>query len=197
MIDMPYVDKIGRVYKYGEFYPSELSLWAYNESWANKYFPLTKEEALKQGYYWRDDIERDYKITIKSNNLVDHINNISNRILDEVIECEHNGKSCNQQCTTAFRILPDELQFYKQMNLALPRLCPNCRYYERLKMVNPPKLYHRKCMCNGTESSNKEYKNTIKHSHGDKPCTEEFETAISEERKEIVYCKECYQVEFI
>ncbi|MEI8270212.1 MAG: hypothetical protein WCG45_02490, partial [bacterium] len=189
MIDMPYVDKMGRVYKYGEFYPSELSLWAYNESWANKYFPLTKEEALKQGYYWRDDIERDYKITLKSINLPDHINNISDSILNDVIECEHNKKNCNQQCTTAFRILPDEFQFYKQMNLALPRLCPNCRYYERLKMVNPPKLWHRKCMYSGLESKNKEYKNIIKHSHGDKPCMEEFETAISDERKEIVYCK--------
>ena len=52
-------------------------------------------------------------------------------------------------------------------------------------------------MCAGGESSNKEYKNTIGHSHGDKPCGNEFETAISDERKEIVYCKECYQDEFI
>jgi hypothetical protein len=52
-------------------------------------------------------------------------------------------------------------------------------------------------MCSGSKSSNKQYTNTVKHSHGDKPCIEEFETAISEERKEIVYCKECYQAEFI
>ena len=197
MMDMPYIDKMGRIYKYGEFYPSEHSMWAYNESWGNKYFPLTKEEALEQGFYWRDPTERDYKITIKSSDLPNHIQDVSDNILKEVIECEHNSKNCNQQCTEAFRILPNELQFYRQMEIALPRLCPNCRYYERLKMVNPPKLYHRKCMCNGVESNSGEYKNTAKHFHGDMSCANEFETAISDKRKEIVYCKDCYQSEFL
>ena len=41
------------------------------------------------------------------------------------------------------------------------------------------------------------YKNTIKHTHGDEPCQNEFETAISDERKEIVYCEKCYQAEFV
>ncbi|MFA5791517.1 MAG: hypothetical protein WC884_00585 [Candidatus Paceibacterota bacterium] len=197
MMDMPYIDKKGKIYKYGEFYPIEHAMWAYNESWGHQYFPLTKEQVLEKGYYWRDEIKRDYEITIKSEDLPDHINNISDDILNEIIECEHNGKDCNQQCTTAFRILSNELILYRSMKIALPKLCPNCRHYERLKKINPPKLWHRKCMCNGIESSNKEYKNTIKHFHGDKSCLNEFETAISDERKEIVYCKECYQSEFI
>ncbi len=197
MNDMPYVDSLGRIYKYGEFCPPEHSLWAYNETWAHQYFPLTKDEVLKRGYKWHDSTERDYQITLKSGNLSDHIKDVSDSILSEVIECEHNGKNCNQQCTTAFRILPNELQFLRQMNLALPRLCPNCRHYERLKKSNPPKLWHRKCMCNGVESGNKEYKNTVVHSHGEDLCPNEFETAISDERKEIVYCEKCYQSEFI
>ncbi|MCX6757950.1 MAG: hypothetical protein NTZ44_03675 [Candidatus Nomurabacteria bacterium] len=197
MIDMPYVDKKGRVYKYGEFFPVEIALFAYNETWAHQYFPITKEKAIEQGYNWRDPIERDYKITINIGNLHNHIKDVTDSILDEVIECEHNGKNCNQQCTTAFRILPNELGFYRQMNLALPRICPNCRHYERLKKTNPPKLWHGKCMCDGVESSNKEYRNTIKHLHGEEPCQNEFETSISSERKEIVYCEKCYQDEFI
>ncbi|MBI2610050.1 hypothetical protein HYW53_02635, partial [Candidatus Giovannonibacteria bacterium] len=32
MNDMPYIDKKGRVYKYGEFFPPELSPFAYNET---------------------------------------------------------------------------------------------------------------------------------------------------------------------
>ena len=198
MNDMPYVDKKGRIYKYGEFYPSELSLWAYNETWAYKYFPLTKEKALESGYYWRDPVERDYKITVNPEDLPDHINDVTDSIVNEVIACEHSFKeNCDEQCTSAFRILPDELQFYRTKNLALPRLCPNCRYYQRLKKVNPPKLYHGKCMCNGTASQNGEYQNTVEHSHGDESCQNEFETAISPERKEIVYCEKCYQAEFI
>ncbi len=197
MNNMPYVDKKGIVYKYGDYYPIEHAMWAYNESWAHQWFPLTKDKVEEKGFNWRNITDRDYKITKKAKDLPDRINDVSNSILDEVIECEHNGEDCNQQCTTAFRILPNELQFYKQMNLALPRLCPNCRHYERVKKANPPKLWHRKCMCNGVESENKEYKNTIEHSHGKNHCQNEFETAISTERKETVYCEKCYQAEFI
>ena len=196
MNEMPYVDKEGRIYRYGEFFPTELSSWAYNETWAQKYFPLTKEEALEKGFNWHDEEKRDFKITLNSKDLPNNIKDVSDSILDEVIECEHKG-DCNEQCTTAFRILPNELSFYRQMNLALPHLCSNCRYGQRIKKKNPLNLWHRKCMCDGTESSNKEYKNVSNHFHGDNPCQNEFETAITDERKEIVYCKECYQAEFI
>lgn len=196
MNNMPYKDKIGRIYKYGEFLPPDHPLWIYNESWGNQFLPKTKDQALKEGYLWRESANRDYKITINPQNLPDSIDEVEDSILNEVIECEHKGK-CNDQCITAFRILPYELEFYRSMGIALPHLCFNCRYYERLKKVNPPKLWHRKCMCNGVESNNKEYKNTIKHDHGDSPCQNEFETAISDERKEIVYCEKCYQAEFI
>ncbi|HAS80499.1 MAG: hypothetical protein UR25_C0001G0102 [Candidatus Nomurabacteria bacterium GW2011_GWE1_32_28] len=197
MNDMPYVDKKERIYKYGEFFPTELSLFAYNETWAHKYFPLTKEEVLYEGFNWYDEKDRNYKITMKTENIPIHIKDVSDSILNQVIECEHNNKNCNQQCTGAFRILSNELQFYRQMNITLPRLCPSCRYGQRIKKKNPLRLWHRKCMCNGVQSSNKEYKNTIKHTHGDKPCQNEFETAIDPERKEIVYCEKCYQAEFV
>ena len=204
MDDMPYVDKKGRVYQYGEFFPSEHSQWAYNETWGHQWFPLTKEQALKQGFYWRDPVDRDYKITIKPEDLPNHINDVSGSILGEVIVCEHAKmekeqyeSTCNEQCTVAFRVLANELQFYRSQNLALPRLCPNCRFYQRLQKRNPPKLWHRKCMCAGVNDESKKYSNTIKHFHEGNPCPNEFETAISDERPEIVYCEQCYQNEFI
>lgn len=40
---MPYVDKKGRVYKYGEFFPTEHSPFGYNISLVSEHFPLTKE----------------------------------------------------------------------------------------------------------------------------------------------------------
>jgi hypothetical protein len=196
MNKIPYIDKNERIFKYGEYFPSEFSMWSYNETWAQKYFPLTKEQALEKGFKWYDEEKRDYKITIKAENLPNHINDVPDSILEEIIECEHKG-TCNEQCTTAFRILPNELTFLRSMKLALPRLCTSCRYGQRIKKKNPLKLWHRKCMCNGVESENKEYKNTVKHFHGDSPCTNEFETAISDERKETVYCEKCYQAEFV
>jgi hypothetical protein len=40
--------------EYGQFFPPSLSCFAYNESTAHAYFPLTKEQALEQGYKWKD-----------------------------------------------------------------------------------------------------------------------------------------------
>ena len=194
MNDFPYVDKKGRLYKYGEFFPPEISLYGYNETWAHKYFPLTKEEALEKGYNWQDDLNRNYNITIHSEKLPDNIKDVDDSILSEVIGCDHLSKNCNQQCSEAFRILPNELQFYRQMNLTLPRLCPNCRDYERQKFIEKPRLYKRKCMC---QKFGNIYQNTSKHFHGNEPCSNEFESTISEDRKEIVYCEKCYQSEFI
>ena len=174
MSDMPYVDSLGRIYKYGEFFPSELSPFCYNETIAQEYFPLTKEQAIAQGYKWKDKEERNYNIDIYNIDIPDNINDVNDDILDKIIECNHKG-TCNQQCTEAFKIIPEELQFYKRMNLPLPRLCPNCRHYERLSQRNPMKLWHRSCMKEG--------------------CSNEFETSYAPERPEIVYCEKCYQGE--
>ncbi len=174
MKDMPYTDKKGRVYKYGEFFPTELSPFAYNETIAQEYFPLTKEQAMEQGCSWKDPEERNYKIDINSQDLPDHIKDVKDDIVGKVIECSHKGE-CNHQCKRAFKIIPQELQFYQKMNLPLPRLCPNCRRYERLSQRNPLKLWHRKCMKEG--------------------CANEFETSYAPDRPEIVYCEQCYQQE--
>jgi hypothetical protein len=196
MNDMPYVDKKGRVYRYGEFFPTELSPFAYNETIAQEYFPLTKEEAERWGYGWKDSDTHGYKVTLKSSDLPDHIKEAEDAIVNEVIECVHN-EACNEQCTQAFRIIPEELAFYRKMNLPLPRLCPNCRHYERLAQRNPLKFWHRKCQCAGTKSENGAYKNTVAHQHGAGHCSNEFETSYAPDRKEIVYCESCYNAEVV
>jgi hypothetical protein len=196
MDKMPFKDNQGRIYKYGEFFPMEFSPFAYNEVIAQEYFPLTKEEAINRGYQWRDPDVRDYKITKKSSEIPGDIKNISDSILNEIISCEHEGK-CSEQCTTAFKIVPEELSFYRRMNLSLPRLCPNCRHAGRLKQRNPFKLWHRNCQCAGLKSENGVYQNTSKHQHGEGKCSNEFETSYSPERKEMVYCEQCYQSEVV
>ncbi len=183
MNDMPYIDAKGRVYKYGEFFPSELSPFCYNETIAQEYFPLTKEKALKQGYQWREKETRNYQIDIRNEDILDNIKEVKEDIIDKVIECEHQGK-CNEQCTEAFKIIEPELQFYQRMNLPIPRLCPNCRHYQRLKQRNPLKLWHRTCMCDKEN-----------HLHGTSKCDVEFETSYAPERPEIIYCERCYQQE--
>jgi len=174
MNDMPYVDKNGIVYKYGEFFPSGLSPFAYNETIAQEYFPKTVDEILRSGNIYRKNPDRNYQITIKSEDLVDHIKDVDESIINETIACPNKGSELTQ-CTFAYRITVEELFFLKRHNIALPRYCPNCRHYARLAQRNPMKLWHRSCMKEG--------------------CSNEFETSYAPERPEIVYCEKCYQGE--
>jgi len=185
MNSMPYTDKKGVAHKYGDFFPAELSPFAYNETIAQEYFPLTKEQAQENGYSWKEDEVRNYKTTKNPDELSDKIEDISDEILNEIIGCAHEGK-CNEKCTMAFKITQQELQLYRKMNLPLPTLCPNCRHYHRLSQRNPMKLWHRQCMC--------ELKN---HTHGEEKCPNEFETSYSPDRPEIIYCEQCYAHEVL
>ncbi len=185
MMNMPYVDKRGLVYGYGEFFPIELSPHKYNETSALNYFPLLKEDALLMGFGWQDIQEKSYTEMLLSKDLPDNIKEINTDILNKIINCMHSG-SCNEQCTIAFKVIPRELDIHKALNIALPRLCPNCRSYELFNQLPKPKLYIRKCMCD------KENHNNHKGN-----CGVEFETSYAPDRPEIVYCESCYQKEVI
>lgn len=187
MNDMPYTDQQGRVYRYGEFFPSEFSPFAYNETLTHDFFPLSKEEAEAKGYIWREPEVREFQTTVRAQDLPDHINEATDDILKEVIACG--------VCTKAYRLIPMELEFYRNMGISLPRACPNCRFLERFKLINPPKFWHRTCQCNGGSDERNIYQNVADHPHGAGKCTNEFETSYAPDRQEIVYCENCYQQE--
>ncbi len=167
MNEMPFLDSLGRIYKYGEFFPAEFSPLAYNESLAQDYVPLTKEEAKAKGFLWRETNPREFQTTMQSIDLPDSINDVSDEITKEVIACA--------DCNKAYRIINIELQFYKRIGLPLPRKCHNCRFSDRFKFINKPKLYTRSCMKEG--------------------CNNEFETSYAPDQLEIIYCEKCYQQE--
>lgn len=173
MMDMPYVDKLGRVFKYGEFFPYDMCPFGYNESNSHDFFPITKDEALAQGFPWFDRPKRDYATTINSTELPDSIREreVDDSILSQTIGCANDGDP-HTRCASAYRIIPEELQFYKAKNLPLPRHCPNCRHYDRLSYRNPMRLYTRSCMNN---------------------CGREFDTTYPSNHSEKVFCESCYQ----
>ena len=127
---------------------------------------LTKKQAVEKGFYWRDPTERNYEITIKSGDLPDHINDVTDLILNEVIEC--------MSCARAYRFTGGEFDLMRKLNLPLPSECFNCRQKLRFSRTNFPTFYDRKCM----------------------KCNEAIRTSYSPERPEIVYCEKCYQQEF-
>ncbi len=182
MDKMPYTDRIGRIYKFGEYFPTELSPFAYNETIAFEENPMTKEEILASGYSWRDMETKAHSATLETADIPESINDVTEAICKETIACPNNGDP-KTQCTSAFRILPDELSFYKQMKLPIPRYCPNCRHHDRLSWKNPFKLFPRTCMCE-------------REAHGHNGvCPNKFETSYAPERPEVIYCERCYQQE--
>jgi hypothetical protein len=203
MKTMPYVDTKGRTYSYGEFFPSDICEFGYNESVVQEYYPLTREEALRQGYKWKDPEDKGYVPTLKPENIPDSIEGVEDAVTREIIGCQHRG-ACNHGCTEAFRVTSAELQFYKRLNIPLAVLCFNCRHFARLENKNPTRLVHRACMCMGVISDmrhttggmeNAPYKNTVRHFHGDSVCPNEFETTYPPDKPDIIYCEACYQSE--
>jgi hypothetical protein len=171
MNEMPYIDVPGRTYRYGEF------------------FPLSKEEAEGKGYTWREPEVKEFQTTVRAENLPDRIGDVTDEILKEVIACS--------VCAKAYRIIPMEFKFLQKMQLPLPRACPNCRFLERFKLINPPKFWRRVCQCNGAADERNIYQNVASHPHGANKCQNEFETSYSSDRQEIVYCESCYQNEVV
>jgi len=167
MINLPYIDNNGATYKYGEFYPVELSYFGYNETSAQEN-PLLKDDILSKGFVWQDNIQMTTgKETIKPEDIPDSIIDIPESITEDIFKCV--------DCNRNYRIIFTEFEFYKRMSIPIPRRCFYCRHNKRLIMRNPYKLWHRTCMNKG--------------------CNNEFETSYSPERPEIVYCEKCYQQE--
>ncbi len=185
MSDVPYIDKKGRKYSYGEFFPVELSPFAFNETISYEFFPYSRGELRSRGYEYLEPAKTSYKVTVDVGNVPVDLRDVDKKVTDEVIACEHAG-TCRDNCSGAFRITPQELQLYEKLHICLPVLCPNCRHMERVRRTNPFFLWHRVCQCSGGSAP---------HFHGTNRCPNEFETSYAPDRSEIVYCEQCYQAE--
>ena len=170
MKNVPYVGNGGLEYRFGENFPTDFSDFAYNETIANYYHPLTKEKAIERGYKWRDREKKNYETTIKSSELPETIGEVNDSILNEVIECAEKN---NPNSVGAFRITQNELSFYRRMDLPLPRVCFDIRNIRRMDKRPPLKIIKRFCS----------------------KCEVEVETVYGENYAPIIYCEKCYQQE--
>ncbi len=153
---------------YGLMMPPELAPFAYNETIAQDNFPLTKEEVLALGFRWEDDIQMTKgKETLQPEQISDHIKDVSDSITSEVLKCI--------SCERNYKIIEQELLFYRKMNLPIPRRCFYCRHQDRIIRRGPYKFWDRKC----------DY------------CNKDIKTNYAPDRLEIVYCESCYQQEVI
>ncbi len=179
--------------EYGEFFPSSLSPFGYNETVAQEQFPLTKEDAIRSGFEWEEHPRGTYKKeTKKWQDIPDSVNDSGAiDVSNEIFACT--------VCFKNYLVIPAELQFYRRLNIPLPRLCPDCRHTRRMLARGPNHLWRRQCACLSAEALAKAdtCQNTSIHFHGDKPCPNAFETSYAPDRPEIVYCEQCYNAEVV
>ncbi len=121
--------------EYGEFLPIELSLYSYNETVANEYFPMSEEEVVKNGWKWREKDPKGYK---KGEcEVPDLILKAGDDIVGKLLACVDCGKN--------YRFLREEFDLCKRMGVNLSKRCPDCRHLKLLASKNPRKLWENKC----------------------------------------------------
>jgi len=156
--------------EFGDFFHKEFSPFAYNESIVNEYMPLSKEEAISQGFKWRDDIPKMVgQETIKISNLPKDPSLYNDELKNEVLSCE--------KCSHNFRLISSEITFYKKMGLSIPKKCFNCRHQERMRQRNKRILFDANCVkCNSLIKTSYNKEDQVKFR---------------------IYCEKCYQEEMI
>ncbi len=133
--------------EWGMPFPGTLTPFPYNTTLAYEYYPLSKEEALKQGFMWHDDEEK---------------NPTSEKYANDVLTCENTGKG--------YKIILQELAFYKKFKLPIPRISPEQRYKGLLRLQPPKRLVDIKCAS----------------------CDQEIKTVYPKESGFKVICEKCY-----
>ncbi len=129
------VEHMKKTDEYGEFFPIKLSPYPYNQTLAQDYFPLTREQSLEKGYKWKDIDPKQYSpATAKPPR---NVSETDDSILNELLACEDCGRN--------YRIIAQELKLYRQLSIPAPRQCPECRYKALTALKNPKHLWNRQC----------------------------------------------------
>lgn len=174
MMEKPYRDAKGNLYRYGEYFPSELSPFCYNQSLAQEYCPLSREEVKKEHLGWYESPERQLPEHRHWKELPDNMHDATDEWLQKPILCqaydENPTQALEHNCSRVFKMIPQEVEFYRRMQLPLPRRCQNTRHHDRVGQLNPFRLWHRECA----------------------NCQKPIATSFSPERPEKVVCESCY-----
>lgn len=163
------ISEMKRTGEYGQFFPPNISPFAYNETVAQLYCPLTAEQATTKGWFWRErkpevdqKAPRDGTLLVHGANLSARIEDISNDILHTSIICAKSSR--------LFKIQAPELNYYRKMSLPLPRLHPDIRHAQRLAQQSSMNLRTIQCAL----------------------CNKSTETTISPNTTQFIYCEACY-----
>lgn len=107
--------------EWGLFFPIEHSPFCYDDSAAQDFFPLTREELKNKGWKISPDQETPIPVTKNSDD-----------------------KFC-EICDRPYRVIDAELKLYKKFNIPPASECPDCRLTRKLKTRSPYQLDEKIC----------------------------------------------------
>lgn len=125
----------GQAGEWGEFFPVEYSDMAYNETVAQEYYPLTKEEVLKRGWKWRDKDAKEYQPATAQ--VPNNSREADSSLCKGLLACEACGRN--------YKIVDQELRFYQTQGVIIPKKCFYCRHGNRFNLRNARRLFDRHC----------------------------------------------------
>jgi hypothetical protein len=162
------VSKMQADQTWGDYFPSWCSYFAYNETLAQEYFPLSKEEAISFGFSWRERPLSTSSLdqALERYLIPERISATQDSIVNQVMECS--------LCQRHYRVNASELKFYRKLRIPIQLECPDCRHLARLKRRNPPILWERDCAKTGKK----------------------IWTSFNQGRNEIVYSNDAWEAEF-
>ncbi|MFH1284851.1 MAG: hypothetical protein ABIH78_04695 [Candidatus Peregrinibacteria bacterium] len=130
--------------EYGEFFPVDICPFGYNETMVMDAFPETVESAVSKGLKWYEEGQAGMKPQTS-----------------ELLTCD---------CGRNYKIISQESDFYKKLQIPVPEKCPSCRHKARMTKRNPLKLWQRSCA----------------------KCGVGLESSYAPDRPEVVLCEKCY-----
>ena len=156
------IEHMQKTGEWGEFFSPAMSPFGYNETMAQEYFPLSKEEVAARGWNWYEQKEKTENYLGPDYEIPDAICDVLDDVTKKILLCAVTGKP--------YKIIPQELKLYRDLGIPIPRQCPEERHKRRMQLRNPRHLWKRQCQ----------------------KCQQDIETTYAPERPEIVYCEECY-----
>ena len=137
-----------------QFFPITISPFAYNVSWAQERYPLSKEAALARWYTRHDEDKTLFTWEwYIPKNIQDHdpkvvgeeiANKNRKELLVSIIKCDETSRG--------FRIIATELDIYSKLYIPIPTIHPDVRYEKRYKRLTEKNLYLRECDATHTKT---------------------------------------------
>lgn len=157
--------------EYGEFFPPSFSHYPYNASLAQMVFPLSSEGATALGARWHEKpavmVENEQTLLRAPGEIPNRIENVPDAIINSVILSGRSKKP--------YRLIKEELEFYRKKGLALPTIHPDERMGDRFKIVNYFRITETMCV----------------------KCGKATRSAYDAKDGFTIYCEQCYNAEVV